>query len=516
MSEGKYRYLIKNFGILTLSNFGSKILSFVLIPLYTSVLTTAEYGVYDIYATTVSLALPILTLNISSAVIRFSLDKSNDPKRVFSIGLRRIIIAGLIFCLLIILNWRLGLIEVLAEYPQYLCMYMLSYMIYDLTSQFARGMEDVKGIAIAGIINSVIMLALNIYFLKVLYIGLDGYFLANCFAYIFPCVFLITRLHVWKYVSLRSIENSESIRKGKRIDGRNNSSDIIDAKSAGKDNNWSASYTRNKLFNLRHRNSTLELEMTAYSKPLVFNSIAWWINNASDRYVVTLLCGVAANGVYSLAYKMPSILNIVQTIFSEAWTLSAVKEFDEKNAQFYKNTYSTYNAGMVIICSALILGDRILAKMLFANEFYRAWKYAPWLMISVVFGSLSGVLGGIFTASKKTKITAQTTIVGASVNTVLNFLLVSFVGPVGAAIATLISYVLVWIGRYRAANRIIKMNINLKRDIVSYVVLIIQAILMSAITETFGYVLQVVIFAIIIAAYYKDGISILKKLLKKE
>ena len=60
------------------------------------------------------------------------------------------------------------------------------------------------------------------------------------------------------------------------------------------------------------------------------------------------------------------------------------------------------------------------------------------------------------------------------------------------------------------------MNINLKRDIVSYVVLIIQAILMSAITETFGYVLQVVIFAIIIAVYYKDGMGILKKLLKKE
>lgn len=40
----KYKYLFKNVGLLTISNFGSKILSFLLVPLYTSLLTTGEYG----------------------------------------------------------------------------------------------------------------------------------------------------------------------------------------------------------------------------------------------------------------------------------------------------------------------------------------------------------------------------------------------------------------------------------------------------------------------------------------
>lgn len=465
MPEGKYKYLLKNVGILTLSSFGSKILSFVLIPLYTSLLTTAEYGVYDIYATTVSLVIPVLTLNVCDAVLRFSLDDKTDSVQVLSIGLKKCIIAGLIFIVLVLFNWYFNLVSVFAVYPQYLCMYMLAYMTYDLISQFARGMEDIKGIAISGVINAVIMLTLNVYFLKVIQIGLVGYFLANCIAYIVPGVYLAVRLSIWKYIVLRGTDRY------------------------------------------------LKRDMISYSKPLVFNTVAWWINNASDRYIVTLICGVAANGIYSVAYKIPSILNIVQSIFSQAWTLSAVKEYEGKNKSFYKNIYSTYNAGMVLVCSVLIMFDRFLAGILFANEFYEAWRYAPWLMISVVFGSLSGVLGGIFTASKKTKVTAQTTVVGASVNTVLNFMLVYLTGPVGAAIATLISYVLVWISRYREANQIISMGVNIKRDIVSYMILASQATLMQFITSRGTYIFQVVLFVLLLVLYYKDGIQIVKGLL---
>ena len=83
----KYLYLIKNIGVLTLSNLGSKILAFLLIPLYTSVLSTEQYGVFDLAQTTVSLCIPILSFNISSAALRFALDKDKDKKDVFSVGI---------------------------------------------------------------------------------------------------------------------------------------------------------------------------------------------------------------------------------------------------------------------------------------------------------------------------------------------------------------------------------------------------------------------------------------------
>ena len=71
--------------------------------------------------------------------------------------------------------------------------------------------------------------------------------------------------------------------------------------------------------------------MIAYSAPLVLNAIGWWVNSASDRYVVTWLCGLAVNGIYSVGYKIPSIINVFQTIFNQAWFLSAVKEFDPQD-----------------------------------------------------------------------------------------------------------------------------------------------------------------------------------------
>ena len=56
--------------------------------------------------------------------------------------------------------------------------------------------------------------------------------------------------------------------------------------------------------------------MLKYSCPLIANTVAWWITNASDRYVVMWLCGTAANGIYSVAYKIPSILNILQSFYA--------------------------------------------------------------------------------------------------------------------------------------------------------------------------------------------------------
>lgn len=453
---GRYEYLVKNVGLLTLSNFGSKILSFILIPLYTSELSTAEYGIYDLCVTTVGLAIPVLTLNILDAILRFSLDKSKSQKEVLSVGIKYCIKALIIFYTLILINKYLGIINSFATYGVYVASYITFSMLYDILSKFTRGLERIKDIAIAGVINAVTMLVLNICFLKVLKWGLEGYFIANCIAYVIPLLFLAFRTRVWSYITFKQPDPA------------------------------------------------LDKEMITYSKPLIFNTIAWWINNASDRYVVTLICGVTANGIYSVAYKIPSILNIVQTIFNQAWTLSAVKEFDEKNSMFYKNIYSAYNAGIVLVCSGLIMGDKILAKILFANEFYAAWEYAPWLMISVVFGSLSGVLEGIFTASKKTKVATYTTIVGASVNTVLNFILVYAIGPSGAAITTLISYILVWAGKYRAANKIIKIDINIRRDIFSYGILIVQAALLILIKSKIVYAAEIILFILLIAFYLKE------------
>lgn len=462
----KYKYLLKNMGLLTISNFGSKVLSFLLVPLYTSLLTTSEYGTYDLYVVTISLLTPILSLSIVNGVMRFTLDKDSDKTQTFSIGLIGSTRAVIIFIAMVAVNYIFNIIPTFNEYPLYFILYFASSIYYSLIASFARGLDKVTDYAVAGLIDSAVMLSLNVLFLAVLHMGLSGYFLANCLSKIIPIVYLMLRLRVYKYIRLTKM------------------------------------------------NKSLKQDMERYSKPLIFNTIAWWINNVSDRYIVTWLCGTSANGIYSVAYKIPSVINVFQSIFSEAWTLSAVKEYDEGSEDFYTEVYNLYNFGLVFVCSALIVADQLCAKILFAKDFYTAWQYAPFLMISVLFGALSGLIGGIFSAAKDSKIFAKTTVAGACVNTVLNIALVYFMGPVGAAIATLVSYFLVWIARVKSVKKLVTFNINLKKDFTAYLLLLAQAIIMVTVNIfVLKYIIEFIILIVIVVIYFKETKIYIQKIM---
>lgn len=253
--------------------------------------------------------------------------------------------------------------------------------------------------------------------------------------------------------------------------------------------------------------------MLDYCKPMIANSIAWWINNTSDRYVVVFFVGLAENGIYSVASKIPSILNIFQSIFNQAWTLSAVRDFDpEDKSGFFTNTYKAYNCMMTIICSMIIIADQFLAKFLYAKDFFVAWKYVPWLTISIVFGAMSGYIGGFFSAVKNSKIFAQSTFAGAITNIILNLILTPLMGALGAAIATAISYIIVWGIRYWHSKKYIKLRINVLRDVISYMFLIVQSVVLLMIQKIgILYVVEVTLFLIIVALYEKDILEILHK-----
>ena len=248
--------------------------------------------------------------------------------------------------------------------------------------------------------------------------------------------------------------------------------------------------------------------MKDYSKPLLINNISWWISSASDRYIVTLMCGIAENGIYSVGYKIPSILNIFQTIFNQAWTISAVKDYDQEDSKgFFRDMYNYYNFGMIIVCSGLIVIARLLASVLYAKDFYFAWRYVPFLLIATLFGSLSGYIGGIFAAVKDTKIFAKSSIIGAGINIVFNILLILIMGPLGAALSTAISYIVTWGLRVYHVKRYMFLKIKMRRDIISYVMLIIQGIVVVLIyNDLLMYSINIFI-TIIIAYIHRETIS---------
>ena len=460
----RYRYLFKNIGLLTLSSFATKLLSFFLVPLYTNILTTTEYGTYDLFNTTVGVLLPILTLNVQDAVMRFVIDSKSNRKAIVSVAMKILLIANIIVATGLIVNSIFDISMLVKEYAIFFFLMFLVQSLSGVITYYVRGIDKIADLSISSVLVSVFTISCNVIFLVIFHWGLIGYFLANIIGPLVQCLYLVI------------------------------CSDMIH------DTDLRANFSEEKK------------AMLDYCKPMIANSVAWWINNTSDRYVVIFFCGLAENGVYSVASNISSILNIFQSIFSQAWTLSAVRDFDpeDKNG-FFANTYRIYNCLMVLICSAIIVVDKLLARFLYAKDFYVAWRYVPWLTIAIVFGALSGYIGGFFSAVKNSKIFAQSTVVGAISNIILNFIMTPFMGALGAAIATAVCYFVVWVIRYWHSKKFIKLKIRLRRDIITYSLLVVQSIVLLFKDGIMLYTIEVGVFLIIAGLYAGDLMWILEK-----
>lgn len=457
--ENRLKFLAKNIFFLTLSNFATKILSFLLVPLYTNILSTEEYGSYDFFSTSINLLIPILTIEISSAVFRFAMEKNNTKNNIFSIGCKISLISIFIIILFVFVNSKYELINIINEFKYFfIAMYTVS-VINNLFTGFTRALERMLDISISSVIGSTVIIILNIIFLIYMKMGLQGYFIANIAGLFIQNLYLFLKVKMWQYIGKASLHLQ------------------------------------------------VLKEMIIYSAPLVINSIAWWINSASDKYIIIGFCGMATNGIYAVASKIPSILNIFQNIFAQAWGVSAIKEFEEgRDYLFFKKMYSAYNFSLLVACSILIILDRFLAKILYSKDFFIAWKYVPFLLMSIMFGALSGYLGSIFSAMKDSKMFAKSTCIGATINLIINICFVPIFGAMGAAIATLISYIIVLEMRMKHIKKNLGIPISGVKDYFSYIILLGQAllVLMFQNDSFFLYLVLVLLFLLIIVFHLKE------------
>ena len=148
-------------GLLTLSSFATKLLSFFLVPLYTAILTTQEYGTYDVISSTVNFLIPILTINIYEAVLRYAMDKESDPKTVFSIGCKYAIWGNVIVVILLVFNHIARLSAILDAYSIFFALLFFVTVFSGIITSMARGLDRIADISISSVLCSVVMIFLN-------------------------------------------------------------------------------------------------------------------------------------------------------------------------------------------------------------------------------------------------------------------------------------------------------------------------------------------------------------------
>ena len=456
----KYKTLFKNVGLLTISNMSSKILVFLLVPLYTSVLTTEEYGTYDLVVTSVQLLFPILTLNIVDAVMRFSMRKDLTVEKIASIGMSFILKSLPIVVAILLVIYKFNIFSQITPYVFFAFFYYLFYVLNQYFIQLAKGCEKVKDMAVAGIISTVTMIGFNVIFLLVVKLGLFGFFLANTLSLALSVVYLAIRLKIFSLVK----------------------------------------------FSVKDK--ALKKEMLKYCIPLITVTLSWWVNSSASKYIVSAMCGVAANGLLSVAYKIPNIMGVVQNIFTQAWQISAIKENESKDAKkFYSDTFTFMNMAMVFVCSGLILFTKLIAKFLFANEFYSAWEFVPFLVVASVLNAAAGYLGPILAAQNNSKSMAKSAIYGAVVNIILSVAFVYLIGIQGAAIATMIASFVIYFVRHKELGFILK-NKSHKCNIISWILIILQSVVAI---YTKWYIVQIAIIIVMVIVYNKQVKNLLEK-----
>ncbi|MBQ9610337.1 MAG: polysaccharide biosynthesis protein [Lachnospiraceae bacterium] len=406
--NSRSKYLIKNVEILTISNFASKILVFLLVPLYTSVLSTEEVGLYDLVVSTISLLFPVLTLNIVDAMMRFLMDVAKSKEEVVSIGIKYVLASILPVSLFLVIASKMEMFSSIHGFEILIFLYYIFFCLNQFLVQFSKGIENVAAMGVSGVLGTVTMLASNIILLVIVKAGLHGFFIAYILGQAVPAIYLLLKTRFLRYINKRVI------------------------------------------------NKNLQREMLCFCVPLIATAIGWWVNSASDKYVVSFICGVTANGLLSVSYKIPAIINTLQQIFTQAWQISAVKEYGEKGAsEFYGRTFIYLNILMAIACSWLIILAKPIGHVLYQKDFFSAWQYVPFLLIATVVNSASGFMGPILSAKKASKPMAMSAVYGASANVVMNILFVNLIGVQGATIATVISsFIIYWVRKIEVGDEI--------------------------------------------------------------
>lgn len=431
-NEKKYKRLFNDTLLFVISNFGSKILVLLMVPLYTSVLTTEEYGVADIVMTTVTLLAQVLTLSIYEATLRFALDKKNKSGDVLSNSILIILLSSVVMAVLALVLKKTD--NVLSEYWWLLIALFFTDSLKTCFSNYAKGRERSKIFAIQGIVYTAVLVVSNVVLLTLLKAGINGYLISIIAANLGSLFFIIIAMGLWKEIFILS------------------------------------------------PNTRLMQKMIMYSIPLVPSAVAWWVNASADKYMLIALVGASANGFYAAAHKIPAIFTALTSVFSQAWRISAISSFEELgygSDDFYSTVYNTYITVCIYACMIVTFFSQIIAKVLFKADYYMAWVLVPPLLLASIFEAFSGFLASIYAAIKKTNILFISTILGAVFNIALNYYLIKIMGVWGAPIATFVSFIIVWIIRAIVLNRAMKIKVNNLRLASSVLILIICGIYFS-------------------------------------
>ena len=425
----KFKVLLEDTAIFGLGNIGSKLILFFLVPLYTNYLTTEEYGLADLVYTMSQLIYPVVSIVIYEAVIRFGLMTDQKQEEVLKAG----IVVGLLGAILTVAATPLlNLYSPVSPWKWYLCIYVILIYTSYIVNSYLKVKNKNKQYALISIAQTFCLALSNVVLLAVFHVGIKGYLISNIIA-----VSISVVLSVFSGDALRDFFRARLNRK-------------------------------------------LLLEMVKFSAPLILNTISWWIILSSDKLMIEAMVSESALGIYTVAAKIPALINALIYIFAQAWNLSSIREMDSTNdVAFYSKVFQGYTFLTFGACVTLTAIIKPFMAIYVGKSFHDAWSYVPILLASSVFSSISTYYNELYSALKKSVNSMLTAFLAAGINIIVNYIFILQLGIWGAVIGTIVATIVLAFIRMADVGRTVKIEIDYLRFFSNCAIILVQGIMVS-------------------------------------
>ena len=454
----KEKLLLKNTAIVSIGKICTQLITFFLLPIYTALLTTEEYGVVDLLNTLVSLFIPIVTLQIEQGIFRFLVDCRNDreeTKKTISTVILLVTTQLIIYLSIFILAsfW------IHNPYKYFLACNLVVAVYSTILLQICRGLGDNTKYAIGSLITGVCTVVFNIVFIVAFHLGAYGMLMATCLGNLICILYILFAKKIYQWISIQKYDKE----KRKQI--------------------------------------------LKFSLPLVPNIISWWVVNTSDRSIITYFLGIGLNGIYATAAKFSGVLTTLYTVFNLTWTESASVNIDADDRDIFfskilDTVLRTFGCFIIGVIAVIPFVFPILVKNKFQDSYYQI----PILLVGSMFSILVSFIGSIYVAKKITKEVAKTSIFAALINILINVIFIKKIGLYAASISTLIAYMTMFVYRAIDTRKYVKLTVKPS--------LVIRILLMLGIACTSYYLRNTYISIIVLLVVTIDAFFINQKSIK--
>ena len=423
MLEVRKLELIKSTTIIGIGKISTQFLNFFLLPLYTAILSTEEYGYVDVINVISSVLVVIVNLQLEQGLFRFliGVSKKEEKEEVISAAF---MINAVVFIVYIVIYAMINFVFLydIKIGIGYLLFCTISTIYYNNMMQISRGMGDNKLYAFGGFLSSALIIMFNIIFLVFLDMKAEGMLLANILGFTFTGLYLTKKQKVYKYLHIKSI-SKECIYK-----------------------------------------------LLSYCIPLVPNELAWKIINSSDRIVTSVALGIATNGILAIACKITSFFIMFFHIFNTSWYEFVILHYTDKDREELLS--SIINSAMNIFGSVSLLIICFIEKFfiyIVDEKFYDAYYQIPLFMIANLFNIGMGLISVVYIAEKDTKAIAKSSCTCAIVNLVVCILLINKFGLYAASISSIVAYAAVFFSRYIDIRKYLNLSFKLSNIVLLWV-----------------------------------------------